>query len=249
MSAAAFLGGNRLRSLRSTPEAYRISPEKEAATDGAGCTLWRTMFIDNLLRDPAYYFTVVSCVTVSIVLHELGHGFAAVQQGDDTPILTGHLTWNPMVHMGAMGLGLLCFVGIAFGVTPVNPMKFRHRHGDAFVAAAGPLVNVFLAILSLTLLATCSKLGIDPVISGVNPLWIMGLLNVVLAIFNLIPASPLDGAAVVASFVPAYASFVRNPANARFNWIAFGILFLMAGQLFEWGGMLASGYVGWLLGS
>ena len=207
------------------------------------------MFVDNLLNDPAYYLTVVFSVTVSIVLHELGHGFAAVQQGDDTPSRTGHLTWNPMVHMGAMGLGLLAFVGIAFGVMPGNPRNFRDRHGDAFVAAAGPLVNVFLALLALTLLATCLALGIDPEIAGVNPLWIMGQLNVVLAIFNLIPVAPLDGSAVVASFVPAYASFLRNPANARLHWVAFGILFFMAGELFQLGRMLASGYLGWLIGS
>lgn len=207
------------------------------------------MFIDSLLHDPAYYFTVVFSVTASIVLHELGHGFAAIAQGDDTPLVTGHITWNPLVHMGPLGLGLLCIAGIAFGVMPVNPRNFRHPHGDAFVAAAGPLVNATLAVVSLSILAMLISLRIDPTIAGVNPLWILGLLNTVLAIFNLIPVAPLDGSAIVASFVPAYRDFVRNPANAGYSWLAFGLVFFMAGTLFDVGRTLASGYVALLIPS
>lgn len=206
------------------------------------------MFIDNLSTDPVYYFTVVLCVTASIVLHELGHGFAAIRQGDDTPIATGHMTWNPLVHMGPMGLGLLCVAGIAFGVMPVDPRRFRSRYGEAFVAAAGPLVNGVLGILSLTVLALLVEQGIDPRVAGVNPLWIMGLLNIVLLLFNLIPIPPLDGSAVVGSFAPAYRTFIRNPANARYGWIAFGVVFLLAGRLFALGADVANAYVGWVAG-
>ncbi len=205
------------------------------------------MFIDNLLSDPAYYVTVVLSVIGSIVLHELGHGFAAIAQGDDTPRITGHITWNPLVHMGPLGLGLLFVVGIAFGVMPVNPRNFRHPNGDAFVAAAGPLVNATIAVIALSMLATLLALNIDPTIAGVNPLWILGLLNTVLAIFNLIPVAPLDGSAIVASFVPAYRDFIRNPANSTYSWVAFGIVFFMAGTLFEIGATLASGFVSMLL--
>jgi len=206
------------------------------------------MFIDNITNDPAYYFTVVFCVTVSIVLHEIGHGFAAIQQGDDTPIATGHMTWNPLVHMGPMGLGLLCVVGIAFGVMPVNPSRFRDPYGSAIVAAAGPLVNGALAILSLTTLAVLIKEGIDPRVAGVNPLWIMGLLNIVLFLFNFIPIAPLDGSVVVGNFVPAYRDFIRNPANSKYVWIAFGVIFMLAGQLFQLGAVVATAYVDWAAG-
>ncbi len=204
------------------------------------------MFLDNITRDPVYYFSVVFCVTLSIVLHELGHGFAAIQQGDDTPIKTGHMTWNPLVHMGPMGLGLLCVVGIAFGVMPVNPRRFRDPYGDAFVAAAGPLVNGALAILSLTTLAVLIKQGLDPRGAGLNLLWIMGLLNIVLFLFNLIPIAPLDGSVVLGSFVPVYRDFIRNPANSKYVWIAFGVVFLLAGRLFALGADVASTYVGWI---
>jgi Zn-dependent protease len=204
------------------------------------------MFFDNITNDPVYYFTVVFCVTLSIVLHELGHGFAAIQQGDDTPIATGHMTWNPLTHMGPMGLGLLCVVGIAFGVMPVNPSRFRDEYGEAFVAAAGPLVNMVLGILSLTALAVLVKQGIDPRIGGVNPLWIMGLLNIVLFLFNLIPIAPLDGSVIVGNFVPAYRGFIRNPANGKYIWIAFGVVFMLAGRLFRLGGEVANAYLDWI---
>ena len=205
------------------------------------------MFLNKITEDPAYYFTVVFCVTLSIVLHELGHGFAAIQQGDDTPISTGHMTWNPLVHMGAMGLGLLAIAGIAFGIMPVNLGRFRNRHGDAFVAAAGPLVNGILAILSLTALGVLIEQGIDPRVAGVNPLWVMGLLNVVLFLFNLIPIAPLDGSTVLGSFVPAYRAFIRNPANGKYVWIAFGVVFLLAGELFAVGAGVADTYVSWVI--
>ena len=166
------------------------------------------MFVDTLLTDPAYYVTVVVCVTLSIVLHELAPGAAAIWQGDETPRETGHMTWNPLVHMGPMGLGLLFIAGIAFGVMPVNPSRFRSRHGDALVAAAGPLVNAVLGLLALTTLGALLRLGIDPSVAGVNPLWILGLLNLVLCAFNLIPISPLDGSTVLGSLVPAYRRFL-----------------------------------------
>ncbi len=205
------------------------------------------MFIDNLVQDPAYYVTVVVCVTTSIVLHELGHGAAALAQGDDTPRVTGHMTLNPIVHMGPLGLGLLFIVGIAFGVMPVNPGRFRSPYGDAIVAAAGPLVNAVLAVVSLSLLAVCIRLGIPTEVGGVDPLWIMGLLNCVLALFNLVPVAPLDGSAVLANFVPAYRDFIRDPAHANLSWLAFGLLFFFAGELFVVGASLARGFVNLLL--
>ena len=68
-----------------------------------------------------------------------------------------------------------------------------------------------------------------PHIGAISPLWIFRLLNVVLFLFNLIPIAPLDGSAVVGSFVPSYRSFLRKPENAKYAWMAFGLVFLLAG--------------------
>ena len=204
------------------------------------------IFFDYLRDDPTYYFTIVIVVIVSIVLHELGHGVAAIRQGDDTPIVTGHMTWNPYVHMGGLGLGLLFFVGIAFGLMPVNPRKFRDKYGDAYVAAAGPAVNLVLSILALTVMGLLWRNGIEWKIGSVEPLWIMGLMNMVLFLLNMIPVPPLDGSVVLGNFVPAYREWTR--ANPGASSIAFILIFVLAGKLFEFGGTVCGRYLAWVVG-
>ncbi len=94
------------------------------------------MFILTLRDDPLFFFATALTVVVSICLHELAHGWAAIRQGDDTPIQLGHMTFNPMVHMGSVSLLLFVFTGIAFGAMPVNPLRFRSRYGQAIVSGA-----------------------------------------------------------------------------------------------------------------
>jgi len=113
---------------------------------------------------------------------------------------------------------------------------------------AGPLVNGVLAILSLTLLGVLEALDAVPRVGDVSPLWLFGLLNVVLCLFNLVPIPPLDGSSIVGSFVPAFGRFLRRPENAKYTWMAFGLVFLLAGELFSVGATVASGYVNWVVG-
>jgi Zn-dependent protease len=108
------------------------------------------MFIDYLRTDRVFYVQAVFTVALSVVLHELGHGLAAIWEGDDTPRSSGHITLNPVTHMGWLSLGLLFFSGIAWGQMPVNPSRFRHRYGDVLVSLAGPLTNLLLATVFLT---------------------------------------------------------------------------------------------------
>jgi len=96
-------------------------------------------------------------VIFSITLHELGHGWAAIRVGDDTPIRTGHMSMNPLVHMGPTSLIVFAVVGIAWGAMPVNPLRFRGKHADALVAAAGPAINVGLFLVCVVGVATINK--------------------------------------------------------------------------------------------
>ena len=99
-------------------------------------------------------FSWIIWVPVSICLHELGHGVAALWEEDDTPVRTGHMTFDPMVHMGGTSLIVFALFGIAWGQMPVNPLRFRHRRmGEVIVAAAGPLVNLLLAAVALLILS------------------------------------------------------------------------------------------------
>ena len=150
-------------------------------------------------------------VIVSICLHELGHGIAAIWEGDDTPRRTGHMTFNPLVHMGAYSIVAFLLIGFAWGLMPVNPHNFRHRRwGDAIVAAAGPAVNLILAFILLTAAGTVSGLLLA---KDGAPQWAEHLFT-----FLLI------GGWILASFSDPYARLLMNP-NASL--IGLGIFIML----------------------
>ncbi len=171
-------------------------------------------------------------VVVSIVLHELGHGWAALRLGDDTPLVTGHMTWNPLVHMGWMSLLMFAVVGIAWGMMPVNPTRLRGRHGDAVVALAGPAVNLALFVGCLAMMMLTALVADQGTNLGKNlmTLWFVGAaLNLTLMLFNLVPVPPLDGARILASFSDVYRRFASTEQGAVVSLIAFVVLFLWGG--------------------
>lgn len=153
--------------------------------------------LDYVFVNPIAYFTIVAVVIVSIVLHELGHALTATWEGDPTPKIRGHLTWNPVVHMGWISLILVAVMGIGWGRTPVTPSNFRHRRwGAVLVSFAGPSVNLMLAFLGATVLALASR-GVVTADRLTTSFWNMMLYyNVVLFLLNMLPLPPLDGFAV-----------------------------------------------------
>lgn len=167
-------------------------------------------------------------VIASIVLHELAHGWAAIRQGDSTPQYTGHMTWNPLVHMGQTSLILFAVLGIAFGAMPVDPSRFRSRYGEAYVAAAGPAMNVLLAVVFIVLggfvVAYAKTIG-NPLAENLFTFcYIAVLLNVTLVLFNLIPVPPLDGSRILGDFVPAYRGLFEGENG---QWIGLGLFVLV----------------------
>jgi Zn-dependent protease len=164
------------------------------------------MFLTLLFEQPALYVSVVLAVTGSIVLHELGHAIAATWEGDPTPRIRGHFTWNPVVHMGWLAIGLLLVFGIAFGQTPVTPARFRHRRwGEAIVYFAGPFVNLLIACVGAVVVVLLGRFGLvdmdaDGGIGWAARFWALTLsLNVLLFCLNLIPLPPLDGFGILES--------------------------------------------------
>jgi Zn-dependent protease len=148
-------------------------------------------------------------VIPSIVLHEVSHGYVANLCGDPTAKDQGRLTLNPMRHIDPFGTILLPLILIAvhgpvFGYAkpvPVNVNRLRHpRNQSVYVSLAGPLVNIILSAMGY---------GICEYALHSNPQqWIfnlgiyVGLVNLTLAVFNLIPIPPLDGSAVIERLVP-----------------------------------------------
>jgi len=208
------------------------------------------MLLRQLFENPLAYVMVVVAVMLSIVLHELAHGLAAIRQGDDTPVRSGHITLNPLVHMGGMSLVALFVMGLAWGRMPVTPSRFRSRYGDAIVAAAGPLTNLLIGAAALTACGLWQVRGPEPATAfGQNALYlleILGKLNLVLCLFNLFPVPPLDGSAILANFHAGYRRFIDDPGNQQVLFFGFIVAFILASGLFRAANSVTGIYFRWL---
>jgi Zn-dependent protease len=174
------------------------------------------MLIELLFNDPRMYFAWIICVILSITLHELAHGWAAIKLGDRTPIDTGHMTLNPVVHMGWFSIIMACTIGFAFGAMPVDPTRFRGKYADAIVSVAGPAMNFLIAIIALVVYALfvaffAPQLPKHVVENLAILLSVMAFLNIMLGLLNLIPVPPLDGSKILANFNRGYANLISDP--------------------------------------
>lgn len=213
------------------------------------------LFIQSLQDNPRFFFAVVITVVVSIVLHELAHGLVAIRLGDRTPVETGHMTLNPLVHMGGASLAMLAFAGIAWGAMPVNPSRLRGRYGDALVSLAGPLTNLILGTAALTAVGVWDhfdprpELQMGPLLENLRYLLVIfGSWNWLLCLFNLLPVPPLDGSHVAADLVPAYRELTRNPDR---QWVFAGLflgVFWLSGYAFGWINGVSEAYIRLLAG-
>lgn len=196
-------------------------------------------WVSDLLGQGAIALLVSWVVWVigSICLHELAHGWAAIRQGDDTPLITGHMTWNPLVHMGGVSLIAFALVGIAWGAMPVTPYKLRGRHAEAIVAVAGPAMNIALAIVSMILGGLWVRYGTfagDPLYGNVQVFFRAGVfLNLILAVFNLLPVPPLDGSRILSHYHRGYRELMANPQTQTVAFIILVVIFFQfSGALF-----------------
>ncbi|WP_432799968.1 site-2 protease family protein [Poriferisphaera sp. WC338] len=177
-----------------------------------------SLLITNLFEPERrfFYFAWILIVTISIVLHELAHGWMAIRCGDDTPIRLKRMTGNPLVHMGPMSIFFLLVVGIAWGQMPVDHSRLRGKYAMAKVAAAGPSMNVLLMVLSLVALVILVRFGWLPRDEGTSGrlflfLYFAASLNALLIIFNLMPVPPLDGSAILSDLHRGYRDLLMRP--------------------------------------
>lgn len=170
------------------------------------------MIFDSLSNPIAFILSFVAIV-IAITIHEFAHAFAADRLGDPTPRLQGRLTLNPRAHLDLVGTIMLLLVRFGWG-KPVefDPFNLRHPRRDAaIISIAGPLSNIALATLcSLILHLLISDIGF--VLGTFLGQFIFSLLigfltslisiNVILAVFNLIPIHPLDGFKIIGGILP-----------------------------------------------
>ena len=153
---------------------------------------------------------IIAVLILSIVIHEMAHGYAANALGDPTARLAGRLSGNPLVHLDPLGSviipALLFFsnAGILFGwakPVPYNPYNLTNKKwGEAMVAAAGPAVNVLLAFIFAMLIRTSGLLGLPA--SFIDIAVYVVYINLLLALFNMIPFPPLDGSKILMALLP-----------------------------------------------
>lgn len=177
-------------------------------------------------------FSIVILI-MSVVVHEVSHGAAANYLGDPTARLAGRLSFNPLRHLDFFGsvlvplLLILSNAGIVFGwakPVPVNPHQLRGKYGDALVSFAGPASNLALAfVFGLVLRLFGSVLPSSFIVITASVVFI----NILLALFNLVPIPPLDGSKILFSFLPT-----NSPAIAFLE--RYSIFLLLFFVFFLW---------------
>jgi Zn-dependent protease len=156
---------------------------------------------------------------LAISAHEAAHAWMSYKFGDDTARLLGRVTLNPVAHIDPIGtllIPIVMFIFSATGVgipligwgkpTPVNPLRWRNKDlANVMVSLAGIMANLFIAAIAFTILKIILMNRADQTVSEPVMLLLDNLLimNVSLAVFNLLPFPPLDGSKVLETFLPA----------------------------------------------
>ncbi len=194
---------------------------------------------------------ILPILLFSVIIHEIAHGWMALRLGDPTAKMMGRLTLNPIPHIDLVGSILVpLFSILAAGQVfiawakpvPVNGMNFKnYRRDDVLVSVVGPVSNLILAVACTVLFIASTYArawigapdgsGLDQVLIFVCRMFYGGIiLNIVLAVFNLIPVPPLDGSHVLAALLP-------DEAADRYQRIGFlgvfVVIFLMRVPLFN----------------
>ncbi|HET8722991.1 MAG TPA: site-2 protease family protein [Anaeromyxobacteraceae bacterium] len=186
----------------------------------------------------------IPVLLLSLTVHEFAHAWTARRLGDDTAERMGRLTLNPLAHADPIGTFILPLLNVPFGwarPVPIDPSRFRRGvdrgKGMMIASLAGPFSNLLLGVLSAVLLGIVARFSsdlggaADPRGAGhVAAAFLLSMIqmNVVLAVFNLLPVPPLDGSRIVDAFLP----YRWRPAWETFS--RWSMFLLLAIVFFGW---------------
>jgi len=194
------------------------------------------------------FLMMMAALVICITIHEFAHAYSAYRAGDDTAKLKGRVSLNPLDHLDPFGTIMMIvttYSGFGFGwgkPVPVNPTRMRHpRWDNLMVSLWGPLSNILLAAVVGTLMrvivwlarsSTIPALHSSVMVNVVTFLILITVINIGLAIFNLIPIAPLDGSHILSALLPHESARRYDYFMAQYGMIMFfGLIFLGADLL------------------
>ena len=208
----------------------------------------------SLIHDGQWllFAVILVALVISLSFHEFGHAFVALRFGDDTARRAGRLTVNPAAHIDPLGLLMVVFVGFGYAKpVPTNPRLFNSRYAELLVAAAGPAMNLVLAVVSVNAYLLALKWG-WVALGELGPrLFFIYLaqINLLLMIFNLLPVGALDGHYILPYLLPRRWSQAYRYYNARYgNFALLGLvgLAIMGVPIFSKIIGLSAGLLQWI---
>ncbi len=207
----------------------------------------------------AQIFIAFLVLLFSLTVHEAAHAWAAYRCGDDTARLMGRMTLSPLPHIDLLGTVVFPLMAIVTGVpvigwakpVPVNPSRLRHERRDSMlVAAAGPASNLLLAVTAAVVIRMIppeSLAAAGPAVAGPAFEFLGRMLgmNVLLAVFNMLPIPPLDGSGVLAGLLPSRVSGAFDVVRPYGFVVLYGLM--LSGWLATLIGRPYSMVMSWLL--
>jgi len=179
--------------------------------------------------DPAWLLPFLPVLLLGLTLHEFAHAWTAWQFGDPTPKLAGRLSLNPLRHLDPLGTLFMFLAQFGWAKpVPINPLNFRHPAADFWVSLAGILANLLQAVLYALVWHLLPQMA--PTALGMlllHFLWLGVMINLSLALFNLLPIFPLDGSHVLKHLLPRMQAIRFQAFSERYGAaVLFGLLML-----------------------
>ena len=166
--------------------------------------------ISILQTDPQAGMILIIALIFSLSFHEFAHAYVAYKLGDNTAAYQGRLTLNPLSHLDPVGSLMLLFIGFGYAKpVPVNPMNLSNPRTDMMkVAFAGPFSNLILCLFGCFLMRVIGVADLTEIVgykrmlnSTGNILFTFSIINMILAVFNMIPIHPLDGGQIFGGYL------------------------------------------------